>query len=187
MMKFLQILFILIFAAQAVFAESPLFDPVNFYGPNAYTIFSNKYSATTPFRIKIGSTKYFMLQSRDDGNYTYKDLLGCDKVKKQLFVPFYDINIDGDKTKLTADELLNAGIRFVPQKLNGKLELSDTSKDLSLDEILYIDMTSLGTYADSRLRPYGRFTMYMKTERGNFRKYTGHVEYTSPTDLQRMF
>lgn len=178
------LLYVLTLGWSSVFAQDWFNE--NPFPTKAYTIFSTKFAESTPFWIKIGDTKYFLIRNRADGNYTYKDIVGCDKSKKQLFEPFYEIN-GGDRTKLTSEELFDADIRFVPLKINGKLELNDKSKDFPIEKIEYIDMMTTATYADKFLRPYGNFTMYSKTERGNLKKYIGHVDYQHPRYLEKMF
>lgn len=153
--------------------------------PVQYTILSSKYAASTPFWIKIGSEKYYMLRASSDGNYSYKNLVGCDKPKKQLFEALSELN-NGDKM-LTSAELGNHKIRFVQQKLNGKLDIYDSTKDFPLENISYIDMTTLATFYDRFLRPSGTFTVYVISERGNLQKYIGHVNYEHPRRLERMF
>ncbi len=153
--------------------------------PVQYTILSSKYAASTPFWIKIGSEKYYMLRTSSDGNYSYKSLVGCDKPKKQLFEALSELN-NGDE-KLTSQELSLAGIRFVREKLNGKLEIEDSTKDFPLESISYIDMTTTATFYDRFLRPSGTYTVYIISERGNLQKYIGHVNYEHPRRLERMF
>lgn len=176
--------YLMFFVWNPIFALSSVYENPNM--PKAYTIFSTKFAESTPFWIKIGDTKYYLIRNRADGNYTYKDIVGCDKSKKQLFEPFFEMN-GGDRTKLTSEELVDADIRFAALKINGKLELNDKSKDFPLENIEYIDMLTTATYADRFLRPYGNFTMYVKTERGNLKKYIGHVDYQHPRYLEKMF
>lgn len=155
--------------------------------PEFITIFSTKFAKTTPFWIKIGDTKYYMVIERSDNNYTYKDLLGCNKSKKQLFTPFKELDNDGDYTNISSSELSGGSIRFVSVKTSGKLELADKSKDFPLDTILYIDMMTTATYTDKYARPFGTFSMYVKSERGNYRKYIGHAGYVHPRLLEKLF
>lgn len=154
--------------------------------PVMFNIFSTKFADSTPFWIKIGSTKYYMIHEKTNGSYTQKDLLGCEKDKDRLFEPFYEMDTNQD-FKLTAKELKVSRIRFVSQKLNGKLELEDKTKDFSVDNIDYIDMFTLATYSDKIARPYGTFNMFVRTENGNTRKYIGHVGYVWPRKLERLF
>lgn len=153
--------------------------------PVQYTILSTKYDSSTPFWIKIGGEKYYFIRSKADGNYSYKDLLGCDKSKKQLFEPFYELN--RDDFKLTSKELADGGIRLVREKLNGTLEVEDKTKDFALENISYIDMTTIATFYDRFLRPSGNFTMYVISERGNMKKYIGHTGFVPRRFLERMF
>lgn len=186
MKKFLNIFFIaFLFLALENSISFSAAKTTNSVLPVQYTILSSKYAASTPFWIKIGSEKYYMLRASSDGNYSYKNLVGCDKPKKQLFEALSELN-NGDKT-LTSAELGNHKIRFVQQKLNGKLDIYDSTKDFPLENISYIDMTTLATFYDRFLRPSGTFTVYIISERGNLQKYIGHVNYEHPRRLERMF
>lgn len=146
-----------------------------------------RFSDSNPFWINIKGTKYYMIKSRSDGNYTYKDILGYDLTKKRLFEPLFDLESDGDNSKLTGEELAKAGIRFVAVKTNGKLSLNDKSRDFPLEKVSYIDMNKLTVSSRSALRPYGSFSMYIKRESGSLQKYIGHVDYQRPKDLERLF
>ncbi len=146
-----------------------------------------RFSDSNPFWIKIGSTKYYLMRTRADGNYTYKDCLGYDITKKRLFEPLFDLESDGDSSKITSAELAKAGIRFVALGNGGSLQLSDKSQDYPLENIAYIDMNKLTVSSRSSIRPYGSFAMYVKTDRGSLKKYIGHVDYQRPVDLQRLF
>lgn len=146
-----------------------------------------RFSDSNPFWINIKGTKYYLFKDRSDGNYTYKDILGYDLTKKRLFEPLFDLESDGDASKLTSAELAKAGIRFVAVKTSGKLALNDKSKDFPLESIAYIDMNKLTVSSRSALRPYGSFALYVKKDSGNLQKYIGHVDYQRPQDLERMF
>ena len=187
MKTFVSVIILTILVTVAVPSPSSGFNINAFQNPVPYTIFSSKFAETNPFWIKIGHTKYYLIHNRNDGNYTYKDLVGCEKVKKQLFEPFFELDTDGNRSKLSGEELLKAGVRFVSVKTNGKLELNDTSKDFPIEKIAYIDMITLATYADDYARPFGTFTMFVNTERGNLSKYIGHVSYVHPRYLEKMF
>lgn len=154
--------------------------------PLQYTILSTKYAASTPFWIKIGGEKYYFVRDREDGSYSYRDLVGCDKSKKQLFEAFYELNTDND-IKLTSEELNSARIRLVHKKLNDKLAFNDNSEDYPIEKVAYIDLGITSTSYDRWLRPFGVFTMYVYNERGRLKKYLGHAGYEHPKVLQRMF
>lgn len=145
------------------------------------------FSDSTPFWVKIGSTKYYLIRERSDGIYTYKDCVGYDETKKRLFEPLYELDSDGDFSKITAEELAKAKIRFVALGMGGSLELYDKSEDYPLENIAYIDMNKLTSSSRSAYKPYGSFAMYVKTDRGSLKKYIGHVDYQHPRYLRRLF
>ena len=183
MKKFFLSILIVFSAAGAVFSATSF----NGFGALHYTIFSSKFSTPTPFWVKVGDTNYYFLKTRVDGNYSYKDLVGCDRQKKQLFESLYELDSDKDLSKITSDELKKAGIRLVSVKLNGKLELNDLSKDVPIENVLYIDMTNTATYTDRFARPSGTFAIYMKTDRSSKQKLIGHSGYRHPRRLKPMF
>lgn len=154
--------------------------------PTIFNIFSTKLSKSTPFWIKVGSTKYYFVHNKTDGQYIYSDLVGCEGEKDVLFEQFYkmDTNKDG---KISTKELLDADIRLVEEKLNGKLELNNKSKDFPIENIEYIDLVYATTYSDKFARPFGTFNVYIKTERGNLKKYIGHAGYVRPRWVEEMF
>lgn len=183
MKKFFLSILILFSAAGAAFSATSF----NGFGAQHYTIFSSKFSVPTPFWVKIEDTNYYFLKSRTDGNYSYKDLVGCDREKKQLFESLYELDMDKDLSKITSEELKKAKIRLVPVKINGKLELTDPSKDFPIENVLYIDMTNTATYSDRFARPSGTFAIYMKTDRSSKQKLIGHAGYRHPRRLKPMF
>ena len=146
-----------------------------------------RFSDSNPFWITIKGTKYYMFKSRSDGSYSYKDIVGYDLTKKRLFEPLFDLESDGDDSKLTSAELAKAGIRFVAVKTSGKFALNEKSKDFPLENIAYIDMNKLTASSRSALRPYGSFSLYVIKDNGNLQKYIGHVDYQRPQDLEKMF
>lgn len=146
-----------------------------------------RFSDSNPFWITIKGTKYYMFKSRSDGKYSYKDIVGYDLTKKRLFEPLFDLESDGDSSKLTSAELAKAGIRFVAVKTSGKFALNDISQDFPLKSIAYIDMNKLTASSRSALRPYGSFSLYITKDNGNLQKYIGHVDYQRPQDLEKMF
>ena len=183
MKKFLLSILIMLSASGAVFSSQSL----NGFSTRHYTIFSSKFSVPTPFWVKVGDTNYYFLKTRTDGNYSYKDLVGCDRKKKQLFESLYELDSDKDLSKITSEELKKAGIRLVSVKINGKLEINDTSKDFPIDNVHYIDMTNTATYSDRFARPSGTFAIYMKTDRSSKQKIIGHSSYRHPRRLKPMF
>lgn len=185
MKKFILILSLIFFANLSASAE--ILIQQNPELPLPATVFNSKFAVTTPYWVKINNTKYYLVKNRVDGNYSYRDFVGCDKPKRQLFMPFAELDSDGDRTKLTSEELKKADVRLVAEKINGKLALSDTSKDFPLEEVLYIDMMTLATFTDRYTRPFGKFSIYIKTDSGRARKYTGHVSFQRQRYLEQMF
>lgn len=172
----------------AVFCIPPAFsfDTGRDEPPVMFNIFSTKFSASTPFWVKIGDTKYYLFHDKKSGTYTNLDVVGCEGKKDRLFEPFYTLDTNQDM-KITAKELKAGGIRFVAVKMNGKFDLYDRENDFPVDNIEYIDIFTAATYSDRITRPFGTFNMYVKTESGNTRKYIGHVGYIWPRRLERMF
>ena len=148
-------------------------------GAIAYAIIAD------PYAVKINGQKYYMVRNREDNQYTKYDILGYDDTKAELFDDMKSLNSDNDTTKITQEELKKAGIRFVAV-VNNKLQLQDKSLDYSLDNIKYIDLTTLrGTVNNGKIGSFGYFDMYIK-ENNKTKKIIGFVTFDSDEDLNEM-
>ena len=125
------------------------------------------YSSCDPFIMKVDGIKYYMMYNSSSG-YTYKNLLGCSGQKNSLFEPLYNLESDGDNSKLTGEELESAGVRFVKVKNNGYLDVNNKSSDFGIKKISYIDLSRLRISTGPR--PYGNFDVYVKKENGSLKK-----------------
>ena len=152
------------------FAESRFFT-IQTGVPAIYTNLSTPafgaYTSCDPFIMKVDGVKYYMMLKSGSG-YSYKNLLGCSGKKSSLFEPLYNLESDGDTTKLTADELERGGVRFVKVKNNGYLDVNNKNSDFDLKRISYIDMTRLRISTGPR--PYGNFDVYVKKDSGSLKK-----------------
>jgi len=155
--------------------------------PNMYGTIPTRpfaaFSSCDPYVVKIDGTKYFMMFESGSGASA---LVGCGgQTKYDLFTPLKYLERDGDISKLTADELKNAGVRFVAQNFDGTLAVNDKNKDFSLDKVSHIDMTRL------RITPaavaYGNFDLYIKKDSGSLKKIIGKVSLMIPRALNRLF
>jgi len=138
-----------------------------------------------PYVVKINGQKYYMVRDKEDNKYTKDDILGYDDTKTELFDDMKSLNSDDDATKITKEELKKAGIRFVAM-VDNKLQLQDKSQDYNIDNIQYIDLTTLrGTVNQGKIGSFGYFDMYIKE---NFRtkKIIGFVTFDSDKTLDDM-
>ena len=138
-----------------------------------------------PYAIKINGQKYYMVRDKEDNQYSVKDILGYDDTKTELFDDMKCLNSDDDNTKITQEELKKAGIRFVALK-NNKLQLYDKSQDYNIDNIQYIDLTTLrGTINNGKIGSFGYFDMYINDSK-KAKKIIGFVTFDSDSTLNEM-
>ena len=143
-------------------------------------------TAGDPYVVKINNIKYYMIKNSKDGVYTIDNIVGLNDNKTSLFDAMRKLNSDNDKTKLTAEELKNAGIRFVAVSSNGKLLLNSKEKDFNIDNISYIDLANLReTINNGKIGSFGYFDMYIKTQTGE-KKIIGYVSFDTESELSEM-
>lgn len=158
-------------------------------GPNLiYNPYQNNsmhfaFTSCDPFYVKIDGETYFLVFNSDKG-YEQRNLVGCGVQKYAIFEPLHKLNADADNSKLTADELKAAGIRFVKLGSGWHLELNDKKQDFSLDKISYINIAT--TRVSPSVRPYGSFDLYIKKENGSLKKVIGKVSTFSQRYIQRL-
>lgn len=143
-------------------------------------------TAGDPYVIKVNGVKYYMIKTSKDGVYTMDNIVGLKDNKTSLFDALRKLNSDKDNTKLTAEELKKADIRFVAAGNNGKLLLNNKEKDFNLDNIAYIDLSNLReTVNNGKIGSFGYFDMYIKTPNGQ-KKIIGYVSFDTESELLEM-
>ena len=131
--------------------------------------------AFDPYAIKINGQKYYLVKNKTDGIYDIEDILGYNDTKSELFNDLKELNSDIYKSKLTRDELIKADVRFVAV-INNKLELYNKSMDYDMNNISYIDLSTLrGTINNGKIGSFGYFDVYL----ANGQKIIGFVTFDS--------
>lgn len=144
--------------------------------------------ARDPYIIEINGIKYVLVKDRKDKNWSEQDLLGINDPKNNRFQSLINLNSDRDHSKITANELKKAGIRFVRMDDKGALLVNDRSKDFDLNKVDYIDIINLKRTANAEVTGiFGHFTLYLKTTNPKKRTAVGFVTYETDEKIQYLF
>lgn len=139
-----------------------------------------------PYIVNINGKNYVLVKDAQDNNWTVENILGYNDSKEDLFASLKKLETDNDSTKISAQELKNAGIRFVLLNPDQSLVLDDRTKDFDLEKVQYIDMknlrTALGNKNDDGT--FGYFYVVIK-ENGKKRAYPGRVTFEEKQDLNK--
>lgn len=188
MKRFILTLLLFLGFATAVYADPRSFtvrygvDTIDGFIPlSAY----GAYTDCDPYIFYVERQKYYMVKD-DIQPYNRNSLLGCgDMSKDSLYRPLLNLNKDNDNTKLTPEELKAANIRFVKQKIDGKLDLYNKNSDFDLDRIAYIDIKNIRIA--TTFAPSGSFDIYLKTSTKSLKKVIAKVEARTHFYVDRMF
>lgn len=141
-----------------------------------------------PYVVTIDGVNYVLVKDRIDDNWSEKDLLGIDDPKENRFQSLIALNSDGDHSKISADELKKAGIRFVRMDKKGVLMVKERNKDYDLNKIDYIDIINLKRTANAEQTGiFGHFTVYLKTANAKKRAVVGYVTFETNEKIQILF
>lgn len=133
-------------------------------------------TARDPYLVKIDGVNYIMIKDNPTKNWSKKDILGIDDTKETIFRALKSIESDGDRTKLTPQELKRANIRFAKVDNNGVVLANDKTQDFDLDKISYIDMINLRNIANGNITGvFGHFNLYLKTNNNSKKMVIGYV------------
>ena len=139
-----------------------------------------------PYIVNINGKNYVLVKDSPDNNWTVENILGYNDSRDDLFASLKNLETDKDTTKISTDELKNAGIRFVLLNPDQSLVLDDRTKDFDLEKVQYIDMknlrTALGNKNDDGT--FGYFYVIVK-ENGKKRAYPGRVTFEDKQDLNK--
>ncbi len=129
-----------------------------------------------PYIVQIDGNNYIMIIDNPTKKWNKDDILGIDDTKETIFKALKALESDGDRTKLTSDELKKAKIRFVKIDKDGAILVNDRKQDYSLDKISHIDMIRLRKLANSSVTGiFGHFNVYLKTDNNSKRMVIGYV------------
>ena len=95
-----------------------------------------------------------------------------------------DINKDN---KITSSELKKQNIRFVRLDFTNKLILYDKTKDFNLNNIEFIDLSTLRESVNNgNIGSFGYFDVYVKLNDGIIKKITGCVTFETDKELMEL-
>lgn len=144
--------------------------------------------ALDPYVVEFGGNKYIMILDNFDGIYNENDIIGINDTKNNIFSALKKLDVDGDNAKLTSKELKDRGVRFVKIDKDGKLAARDYTQDLSLDSIVYIDLTSLKKVKNIKdTGIFGKFDILIKDKNESSKIVKGHVTYELNKNLVKLF
>lgn len=141
-----------------------------------------------PYYVQVDGVNYVMIKDKTSNKWTAQDFLGIEDTKETLFNGLKTVESDGDYTKITSNELKKAKIRFARVDKNGTVLANDRTKDLNLNKIDYIDMTTLQKVANSKVKGIaGHFRLFLKTKYNSRRMVIGYATLDNKDDLQISF
>ena len=141
-----------------------------------------------PYYVQVDGVNYVMIKDKTSNRWTAQDFLGIEDTKETLFNGLKTVESDGDYTKITSNELKKAKIRFARVDKNGTVLANDRTKDLNLNKIDYIDMTTLQKIANSKVKGIaGHFRLFLKTKDNSRRMVIGYATLDNKDDLQISF
>lgn len=156
--------------------------------PGAVTLAAIPALLLDPYVIKIDGINYVLIKDRNDNNWSEKDLLGIDDPKENRFESLIKLNSDKDFSKITAEELKKANIRFVRMDSKGRLLVNERNKDYNLKKVDYIDIINLKRTANSDTTGiFGHFTVYIKTANNKTKAVVGYVTYETDKKIEVLF
>lgn len=141
-----------------------------------------------PYYIQVDGKNYVMIKDKTTNNWSADDFLGIEDTKATLFNGLRSLESDGDRRKITSNELKKAKIRFARVNPDGTVLANDRTKDLDLNRIDYIDMTNLRRVANSEVKGIaGHFNVYLKTNNNTKRMVIGYATLDNKDNLQIIF
>jgi len=141
-----------------------------------------------PYYIKIDGITYVMMIDNKDGKWTKDNILGINDSKYSLFYELKGLESDGDRTKISANELKQANIRLVKLENNETLLVKNRKTDFDINKIDYIDMRSLRKIANSDNNGIaGYFNVYIKTADGSKKMIIGIATLDSEEKINYYF
>lgn len=139
-----------------------------------------------PYIVNVNGQNYVLVKDDPNNNWTIENILGYNDSREDLFASLKNLETDNDISKISAQELKKAGIRFVLLNPDQSLVLEDRTKDFDLEKVQYIDMknlrTALGNKNDDGT--FGYFYVIVK-ENGKKRAYPGRVTFEDKQELNK--
>lgn len=160
----------------------------NLIMPRNSTISYIPITAIDPYIIEVDNKTYYLIYDRKEGQYSYKDIVGYNDRRDDLFASLLLLESDGDKTKITSKELQKANVRFAELGFDGKIVTYDKSRDFNLLNIDYIDIKNRrNSLNNGVMGSFGYFDVYIKNGKNSPKKIIGQVTYTDDDMLKSLF
>ena len=139
-----------------------------------------------PYIININGKSYVLVKDSKDNNWTAENILGYTDSRSDLFESLKNIESDGDKTKITSEELKKANIRLVLLNSDQTLALNDRNLDFDVNKVQYIDMKNLRTALGNKNEDgtFGYFYAIIN-ENGKNKAYPGRVTFEEKEELDK--
>lgn len=139
-----------------------------------------------PYIVNINGQSYVLVKDSKNNTWSAENILGYSDSRADLFESLKNLESDGDKSKLTSEELKKADIRFVLLKSGETLALNNRELDFDLNKIKYIDMKNLRTALGNKNQDgtFGYFYVIVD-DNGTNRAYPGRVTFEDKKDLEK--
>lgn len=139
-----------------------------------------------PYMIKISNNKYYLVKDFLNNQYTLNNIIGYTDKRGSLFTAMRKLDLNKDN-KITSSELKKQNIRFVRLDFTNKLILYDKTKDFNLNNIEFIDLSTLRESVNNgNIGSFGYFDVYVKLNDGIIKKITGCVTFETDKELMEL-
>lgn len=139
-----------------------------------------------PYMIKISNNKYYLVKDSLNNQYTLNNIIGYTDKRGSLFTAMRKLDLNKDN-KITSSELKKQNIRFVRLDFTNKLILYDKTKDFNLNNIEFIDLSTLRESVNNgNIGSFGYFDVYVKLNDGIIKKITGCVTFETDKELMEL-
>lgn len=159
---------------------------INFSSNPSIRTISPRLSYLDPYVININNKNYVLIKDNKDNNWSVENILGYNDSKTDLFASLKSLEKDGDKNKISQQELKDANIRFALLKDDGTIELNERNFDYDLNKVLYIDMKNLRTALGNKNQD-GTFGYFYVVVNENNKKIAvpGKVTFEEKSELNK--
>ena len=139
-----------------------------------------------PYMMKISNNKYYLVKDSLNNQYTLNNIIGYTDKRGSLFTAMRKLDLNKDN-KITSSELKKQNIRFVRLDFTNKLILYDKTKDFNLNNIEFIDLSTLRESVNNgNIGSFGYFDVYVKLNDGIIKKITGCVTFETDKELMEL-
>ena len=159
---------------------------INFSSNPSIRTISPRLSYLDPYVININNKNYVLIKDNKDNNWSVENILGYNDSKTDLFASLKVLEKDGDKSKISQQELKDANVRFALLKDDGTIELNERNFDYDINNVLYIDMKNLRTALGNKNQD-GTFGYFYVIVKENNKKIAvpGRVTFEEKSELKK--